>query len=168
VLIPELPFDLKGEKGFLRALEKRLKKRGHAVVLVAEGAGQDLCSMGEPLLADASGNKKLYDIGTYLKNNIEEHFKGKKIDVNLKYIDPSYIIRSVPANASDSLYCELLGQYAVHAGMAGKTGMVVGLFNNEYVHFPLGEVTSRRKVDTKGSMLMRALEATGQPQSMKN
>ncbi|MBW2631193.1 MAG: ATP-dependent 6-phosphofructokinase [Deltaproteobacteria bacterium] len=168
VLIPEIPFDLEGENGLLKVLEKRLQAREHAVILVAEGAGQDLCADNDPKQADASGNIRLHDIGTYLKARIEEYFKKMTMEINLKYIDPSYTIRSVPANACDSIYCELLGQLAVHAGMAGKTGMVVGLFNGEYVHLPLKMVAFRRKVDTGGNLWMRVLEATGQPVSMKN
>jgi 6-phosphofructokinase 1 len=167
-LIPEVPFDLEGEKGLLKALEKRLLERKHAVILVAEGAGQDLCAGSGPKQTDASGNIRLQDIGTYLKKRIEEYFEKMGMEVNLKYIDPSYTIRSVPANASDSIYCELLGQFAVHAGMAGKTDLVVGLFKGEYVHLPLKSVASRKKVNTKGNLWMRVLEATGQPASMKN
>ena len=168
VLIPEVPFDFDGENGFLKVLERRLKNSDHAVILVAEGAGQDLYAETEPVETDASGNVKLHDTGLLLKDRIEEYFKKIKMEINLKYIDPSYTIRSVPANASDSLYCAILGQYAVHAGMAGKTGMVIGLFNNEYVHLPINTVTVRKKVDPNGNMWMRALEATGQPSSMKN
>jgi len=168
VLIPEVPFDLEGEKGFLKALERRLQKRRHAVILVAEGAGQDLITNDELAQTDASGNVRLKDIGIFLKNKISEYFRKIEMEINLKYIDPSYIIRSVPANASDSLYCDILGQYAVHAGMAGKTGMVVGLYLNEYVHLPINTVTLRKKVDPNGNIWMRALEATGQPPSMKN
>ena len=167
-LIPEVPFDLEGENGLFKALEERLRERKHAVILVAEGAGQELCAGSDPKQTDASGNIRLNDIGIYLKTRIEEYFKEREMEINLKYIDPSYTIRSVPANASDSVYCELLGQFAMHAGMAGKTGMVVGLFNGEYVHLPLKSVAFRRKVDTEGNLWMRVLEATGQPVSMKN
>lgn len=167
-LVPEVPFDLQGTGGLLHYLEHRLRDRKHAVILVAEGAGQDLLKRNDGGQTDASGNIKLFDIGTYLKDEITRHFSGTDLDINLKYIDPSYIIRSVPANAGDSSYCQLLGQYAVHAGMAGRTGMVVGLFNNEFVHFPLKAVTSRRKMDPGGPLWFRVLEATGQPASMKN
>jgi len=167
-LIPETPFDLSGEKGFLSVLEARLRRTDHALILVSEGAGQDFFSTGDKLKTDASGNIRLQDICVFLKSEIEKHFTAKNINVNIKYIDPSYIIRSVPANASDSIYCTLLGQYAVHAGMAGKTAMVVGLYDNEYVHLPLEAVTSRKKVDIKGNLWMRVLEATGQPSPMKN
>lgn len=167
-LIPEVSFDIDGERGLLRTLERRLIERGHVVILVAEGAGQDLFMSEKSQQTDASGNVKLRDIGIYLKNIIEDYFKKRGTDIGLKYIDPGYIIRSVPADANDSLYCELLGQYAVHAGMAGKTGMVVGLFKNEYVHLPLSATSSRRKVDPKGNLWMRVLEATGQPPVMKN
>ncbi|MFA4916473.1 MAG: ATP-dependent 6-phosphofructokinase [Syntrophales bacterium] len=170
VLIPELPFDLEGEKGLLRVLEQRLKERGHTVIIVAEGAGQELIrrERKEPVETDASGNIKLLDIGNFLKKKIEGHFKKLGMEINLKYIDPSYMIRSVPANASDSIYCGSLGQYAVHAGMAGKTGMLVGLMKDEYVHIPLKMVTSGNKVEPEGNLWMRVLEATGQPISMKN
>jgi 6-phosphofructokinase 1 len=169
VLIPEVPFDLGGEKGFLKVLEKRLLLRSHSVILVAEGAGQEhLRREGQPLETDASGNPRLLDIGLYLKTTIEEYFLNLGIDTNVKYIDPSYTIRSVPANASDSMYCGALGQYAVHAGMAGKTGMLVGLMKDEYVHLPLKMVTSGTMVDPGGNVWMRVLEATGQPPLMKN
>lgn len=170
VLIPEIPFDLEGRKGFLPTLERRLRERHHAVILVAEGAGQDLLHRnGMPVRTDPSGNVRLADIGLFLKERIEEYFKQRGMEVNLKYIDPGYIIRSVIANASDSLYCGVLAKYAVHAAMAGKTGMVVGLVNNTYVHLPLNAVASRRKmVDPNGNIWMNVLESTGQPASLKN
>jgi 6-phosphofructokinase 1 len=169
VLIPEIPFDMDGEKGFLQALEKLLRDRGHCVILVAEGAGQELMrKSGDPLETDPSGNPKLLDIGIYLKTGIIEYFQKKGIEVNLKYIDPSYIIRSVPANSNDSIYCGALGQYAVHAAMAGKTSMLVGLMKDEYVHLPLKMVASGSKVNPEGNVWMRVLESTGQPTSMKN
>jgi 6-phosphofructokinase 1 len=169
VLIPEEPFDLEGNNGFLRHLEKRLVSRHHAVIIVAEGAGQDLFANKGPVRRDASGNIRLNDIGVYLKGKIEEYFKRKKMEINLKYIDPSYMIRSVPANASDSILCGVLAQYAVHAGIAGKTGMLVGLVNDAYVHLPFRAVASQRKtIDPKGNIWMLVLESTGQPLSMKN
>jgi 6-phosphofructokinase 1 len=170
VLVPEVPFDLKGENGFLKALENRLRRRRHCVILVAEGACQDLLrqSAGEKIERDASGNLKLKDVGIFLKGIIQEYCSEIGLEINLKYIDPSYMIRSVRANAIDSIYCGALGQYAVHAGMAGKTGMLVGLFRGAYVHLPLKAVTSGKTVDPQGNIWMRVLEATGQPLSMKN
>ena len=169
VLIPEVPFDLHGEKGFLKALETRLRQRGHCVILVAEGAGQEFSFQeADKIETDASGNLKLSDIGVYLKGAIEEYFQKIGFPANLKYIDPSYMIRSVPANASDSIYCGALGQYAVHAGMCGKTGMLVGRFRGEYVHLPLQTVMSGKKVDPAGNIWMRVIESTGQPMVMKN
>lgn len=167
VLIPEVPFSLERSTGFLAVLERRMVSRHHAVILVAEGAGQEFFGKDQPIERDASGNLRLFDIGSFLKEKIERYFRERGLEVNLKYFDPSYIIRSVPASANDSMYCELLGQYAVHAGMAGKTGMVVGLYNNEFVHLPIEAVTVRKKVDPAGRLWMRVLEATGQPDSMK-
>jgi len=169
VLIPEVPFDLDGDKGFLKAVERRLRERSHCVILVAEGAGQEhLRREGQPMETDASGNPRLLDIGVFLKTTIEEYFRKIGLEINLKYIDPSYMIRSVPANASDSMYCGALGQYAVHAGMAGKTGMLVGLMKDEYVHLPLRIIRSGTSVDPGGNIWMRVLEATGQPPLMRN
>ncbi len=169
VLIPEVPFDLEGGNGFLKAVENRLRERSHCVILVAEGAGQEhLRREGQPLEKDASGNPRLLDIGIFLKTSIEDYFKKIGMEINLKYIDPSYMIRSVPANAADSMYCGALGQYAVHAGMAGKTGMLVGLMKDEYVHIPLRIIRSGNRVDPGGNIWMRVLEATGQPPSMRN
>jgi 6-phosphofructokinase 1 len=168
VLIPEVPFDLDGEKGFLKTLETRLRQRKHSVILVAEGAGQELMRKSDmPVETDASGNLRLLDIGTFLRSKIEEHFKKVGLEINLKYIDPSYMIRSVRANAGDSIYCGALGLYAVHAGMAGKTGMLVGLTRDEYVHIPIRMVTFGKKVDPEGNIWLRVLESTGQP-NMKN
>jgi 6-phosphofructokinase 1 len=165
VMIPEVPFELKGDNGFLAHLERRLNARHHAVVLVAEGAGQNLL---EDLKAtDASGNKKLADIGVFLKEQIVNHFKQRGREVNLKYIDPSYLIRGAPANASDSIYCARLGADAVHAAMSGRTECLVGLVNNRYVHVPMElAVGKRNAVDPEGPLWRDVVEATGQPPLM--
>ena len=160
VLIPEAPFQLYGEGGLLPALERRLKDRAHAVIIAAEGAGQHLIQHSEA--RDASGNPVLADVGTLLRNAITDYFKGK-MPVSLKYIDPSYIIRSVPANANDRVYCGFLGQYAVHAAMAGKTEMVVAKIMDRYVHIPLELVTrKRRKLNIRSGLWQAVLESTGQ------
>jgi 6-phosphofructokinase 1 len=169
VLIPEVPFDMHGKNGFLYHLEKRLSSKGHAVIIVAEGAGQDLLRKDNlPIEKDPSGNIRLLDIGLYLKNSIEDYFRKTGMEINLKYIEPSYLIRSVPANASDGIYCNSLGQYAVHAGMAGKTGILVALLKNEYVHLPLGVISSSRKIDPMDDIWQRVLQTTGQPPLMVN
>jgi len=169
VLVPEVIFQLEGDNGLLKALETRLKERKHCVILVAEGAGQELMRNDKiSQETDASGNIRLLDIGYFLKVRIEEYFKKIGIEINLKYIDPSYMIRSVPASASDCIYSSALGQYAVHAGMAGKTGMLVGLMKDEYVHLPIRVVTSGKQIDPEGNLWMRVLESTGQPPILVN
>jgi 6-phosphofructokinase 1 len=162
VLIPEVPFALDGPHGMLEFLYKRVVKRGHAVLIVAEGAGQDIAaSSGE---TDASGNKKLGDIGVVLKGKIADYFREQKTELNLKYIDPSYMIRSVPASPQDRIYCMRLGQAAVHAAMAGKTGLVVARWHSSYIHLPITVATSdRRTVDPGGDLWLSVLESTGQP-----
>jgi len=163
VLIPEVPFRLDGEKGFLNTLRKRVEQRGHAVVVAAEGAGQDLLDDGSHG-TDASGNTKLHDIGLFLKQKICEHFANAGVELNLKYIDPSYAIRSVSANPYDSVYCVRLAHTAVHAAMAGRTEMVVGRWHGRFVHIPISLAISKRNlVDPHGDLWMTVLEATGQP-----
>lgn len=167
VLIPEVDFDLEGECGLLAALEKRLKDRKHAVIVVAEGAGQKyFTDAGSE--TDASGNIRLKDIGLYLKETIAAHFRERGIKTTLKYIDPSYMIRSLPANANDSVFCGFLGRDAVHAGMAGKTDMIIGHWNNHFVHIPMElSVGNRKQVSPKGKLWTTVLESTGQG-SLKN
>ena len=161
VLVPEAPFELDGPQGLLAALKRRLQERGHAVILAAEGAGQHLLqSSGEH---DASGNLLLGDIGEFLRKRIMAYLKDEGIRFSIKYIDPSYLIRSVPANANDRVYCGFLGQYAVHAAMAGRTGMVVSKIMDRYVHVPLDLVTRKRRTMNVRSGLWRSvLESTGQ------
>ncbi|MBN2048822.1 MAG: ATP-dependent 6-phosphofructokinase [Spirochaetales bacterium] len=167
VLIPEVPFDLDGSNGLLVHLEKRLAERGHALIIVAEGAGQE--HLPPTHMTDRSGNKVYNDIGPFLKDRINAYFTEKNIEVNLKYIDPSYIIRSSRADATDAYYCSRLGSHAVHAAMAGRTGMLVSLVNTYYVHLPIETVISRRHtVDPEGSLWRDVVEATRQPVLMKN
>ncbi len=163
VLIPEVDFDLDGPKGLMAALEARLADRGHAVIVAAEGAGQKFFEHMEER-RDASGNIRLNDIGLFLKDAIKRHFAEKKIPLNIKYIDPSYMIRSLPANANDSVFCGFLGRDAVHAGMAGKTNLVIGHWNNRFVHLPMEATAGRRKrVRPNGKLWTTVLESTGQP-----
>ncbi len=167
VLIPEVPFELDGANGLLNHLDNRLKLRGHAVILVAEGAGQNLLERKDAV--DASGNIKLTDIGVYLKQRIEQYFRNKDIEINLKYIDPSYIIRAAPANPNDSVYCERLGSNAVHAAMSGKTELLIGLLHNRFVHIPMRMAVSRRNcIDPDGGLWRDVIDATGQPMLMTN
>jgi 6-phosphofructokinase 1 len=163
VLIPEVPFRLDGDNGLLALLRERLIRRNHAVIVVAEGAGQDLVHSGEPEY-DQSGNIKLGDIGAYLRKRITEHFAQQKMDINLKYIDPSYMIRSVPANAYDAIYCIRLAHNAVHAAMCGRTEMLIGRWHGRFVHIPMPLAIQRRNViDPDGDLWMSVLESTGQP-----
>ena len=164
-LIPEVPFRIDGENGLLAALERRLARKGHAVIAVAEGAGQDLL---EPGLAakDASGNLLHKDVGLYLRERIQVHFKARGIELNLKYIDPSYIIRSVPANSEDAVLCDTYARHAVHAAMAGKTDMVIGYWN-DFIHVPIAMATEQRRKVSPDSLLWNSvLSATGQPASI--
>ncbi len=166
-LIPENPFDLEGPNGLLNNLKKRMLDRGHAVILVAEGAGTNLIPpTGEK---DAGGNIKYQDIGVFLKDKIKEYFKNEGIPVSIKYIDPSYIIRSTPANSYDSIYCARLGAHAVHAAMAGKTQCIASSVNNRFVYLPIkAAVAKRNHVNTEGALWRDVLENTRQPSSMKN
>jgi 6-phosphofructokinase 1 len=162
VFVPEVDFDLEGPNGFFAALEKRLAQRGHAVIVVAEGAGQKFFK-DTATQRDESGNIRLKEIGFFLKDAILTYFHNKDIDVSLKYIDPSYMIRSLPANANDNVFCSFLGRDAVHAGMAGKTKLLVGSWNNHFVHIPMSaSAGKRKKIDPKGKLWLGVLGATGQ------
>jgi 6-phosphofructokinase 1 len=168
VLIPEISFDLYGQRGFLKVLRKRLEERHHAVVVVAEGAGQEFFEKAEQV-KDASGNIKHEDIGVYLKEKISEEFTEKNFPHSIRYIDPSYIIRSAAAYPDDSKFCNLLAQNAVHGAMAGKTDFVLGHWNGVFNLLPIPLATARRKkIDITGELWWNVLEATGQPSSMKN
>lgn len=167
VLIPEIDFDLEGPKGLFKSVEERLKKRGHALIVVAEGSGQKFFE-GAEAKYDASGNRILNDIGVYLKNKLKQYFDKIKMEVNIKYIDPSYIIRSVPASPNDSVYCGFLAENAVHAAMAGKTKLIIGKWNESFVHLPMEIVNfGRKKIDPKGSLWRSVILSTGQ-EDLKN
>ncbi len=161
-LIPEVPLELHGPRGFLRALERRLEARDHAVVVVAEGVGQELLGQASAR-HDASGNRRLGDIGPFLKEHIESHFETQNKRVSVKYFDPSYHIRSVPANAADSLLCERLARHAVHAAMAGKTDLLIGLWHNHLIHVPLATSTGEKKrLSPTSNLWTSVLALTGQ------
>ena len=162
-LIPEVSFTI---DGFLSALKQRLEHRGHAVIVVAEGAGQELFEATGEL--DASGNVKYGDIVILLRDRIKEYFKKMGIEISLKYIDPSYTIRSQAAIPHDSAFCLLLGHNAVHAGMAGRTGMIVGFWNHQFTHVPIPlAVSQRKKIDPEGWIWSSVLASTGQPAVMR-
>lgn len=167
-LIPEVPFELDGPKGFLEALKKQLLRYHKAVVLVAEGAGQDLFKKGEEK-KDASGNKILDNIGFLLKEEIKKYFVKQDIPTKVRYIDPSYIIRSTPPTPNDSIFCLQLAQNAVHAGLSGKTNIVIGYYNNEFIHLPIDIAVSKRKViDPESELWLSVIESTGQSIKLVN
>jgi 6-phosphofructokinase 1 len=161
-LIPEVPFPLDGENGLLAKLERRLAARRHAVIVVAEGAGQQLLPNHEES-CDASGNRKLGDIGPFLKQRICDHFAERKLPVNVRYFDPSYYIRSCPAHTIDSLLCEQLARHAAHAAMAGKTDMLIGLVHTQFVHVPLAcSVGQSKRLSAESEWWTTVLAITGQ------
>lgn len=163
-LLPEVPFSLEGKKGLLALIEKRLPKRRHAVIVVAEGAGQE---MVQGKGTDASGNPKLGDIGRYLKDKIQEYFVEKGQKVGIKYIEPGYLIRSAPPTASDQLYCDQLARAAVHAAMAGKGGLMIGNWNGRLTHVPISALQGHeRRVNPQGELWFSVRENTGQPQKI--
>ena len=160
-LIPEIPLVLAGEGGFLHLLKKCVAAQRHAVVVVAEGAGQDLFKAGD-LGRDASGNVKLHDIGPFLCQEITSYFKSCGIETSVRYFDPSYQIRSCPAKTEDAVLCDRFARFAVHAGMAGKTGVMIGLVNGQFVHVPLELVTrTPKRLDPQGELWYAVKSVTG-------
>jgi 6-phosphofructokinase 1 len=164
VLVPEVPFSLEGEAGFLAELERRIVSREHAVVAVAEGAGQHLFEHRDAR-CDASGNVLNEDIGPFLCDRIREYFAGRGISISLKYLDPSYLIRSIPANAWDCFLSEQMARNAVHAAMAGKTGVMIGMCHLALTHVPIATAVAagRKHLDLNGELWTAVLAATGQP-----
>lgn len=165
-LIPEVPFALEGESGLLAALHRRVLARAHAVIVVAEGAGQSFLA-GVENGRDASGNVKLKDIGLHLRERIEAYFRERGTPMVMRYLDPSYIIRSCAPDAEDALLCDLFARHAAHAAMSGRTGMIVGLLHDEFIHVPIGLLGTRQKrVDPSGPEWQAVLATTGQPARM--
>ena len=160
-LIPEVPFNL---EAFLKALKQRMSVKSHAVIAVAEGAGQDLLA-ADPSARDASGNIKLKDIGPFLCEKIQAFFKAEGIPVVIRYFDPSYQVRSRPANAEDALLCDLFARHAVHAAMAGKTGVVIGYLHDRFIHVPIELLaTHTKRLDPASGWWRSVLATTGQPE----
>jgi len=162
-LIPEVPFQLEGEGGLLAALERRVVKRAHAVIAVAEGSGQQLLgNAGNE--RDASGNVRLRDIGLFLHEKIKEWFKARKIPVVMRYFDPSYLVRSSPDNAEDSILCDQFARHAAHAAMSGRTGLVIGFLHDRFIHVPIELLaTQQKRLDPDSPAWSAVLATTGQP-----
>jgi len=160
-LIPEVPFAL---DAFLVALKERMLMKSHAVIAVAEGAGQDLLA-ADPGQRDASGNVKLEDIGPFLREKIETFFKAEGFPIALRYFDPSYQVRSRPANSEDALLCDLFARNAVHAAMAGKTGVVIGFLHERFIHVPIEVLaTHTKRLNPASGWWRSVLATTGQPE----
>lgn len=161
-LVPEVPFALKGENGLLAALERRLQLKSHAVVVVAEGAGQDLLESSGG--RDASGNVKLQDIGLHLRDQLNAHFKARGMEMTLRYFDPSYQIRGCPADTEDALLCDRMGRHAVHAAMSGRTGLVISYLHGHFAHVPISLIAQcSKQVDVGGELWRAVLASTQQP-----
>jgi 6-phosphofructokinase 1 len=166
-LIPEVPFRLDGERGFLTSLEKRIMNRGHAVIAVAEGSGQELLGNGGNE-RDASGNIRLSDIGLFLHKKIEEWFQARKIPVVMRYFDPSYLVRSSPDNAEDTILCDAFARHGAHAAMAGKTGLMIGYLHDRFIHVPIELLAAQQKrLDPDSPVWSAVLSATGQPHRLE-
>ncbi|WP_438019352.1 ATP-dependent 6-phosphofructokinase [Sorangium sp. So ce315] len=165
VLIPEVHAELEGPCGLLAHLERRLARHGNAVIVVAEGALQEHCTpSAEPMATDLSGNLRLKDSGLFLRDRVNAYFQARGVEVTLKYLDPSYHIRSVPASPSDSVYCWNMARNAVHAAMAGNTEVLIGRWHGRFVHVPMPlAVRMRKQVQPTDDLWMAVVEATGQP-----
>ncbi len=165
-LVPEVEFVLDGPGGFLAALDRRIHRKRHALIAVAEGAGQNLMT-GGGTVKDASGNVLHGDIGLWLKDRIAAYFKERGIPISLKYMDPSYLIRSAPANSEDAWLCDQYARHAVHAAMTGRTDLVIGYWNT-FIHVPMLMATAyRRKIDQESLLWSSVLSSTGQPPAMR-
>jgi len=161
-LVPEVPFSLEGKGGLLELVENRLNNRGHCVVVIAEGCGQYYFDQGDG--SDASGNTKLVNIGRYIRDRMGTYFAQPGKSASIKYIDPSYMIRAASANPGDQLYCNRLAHNAIHAAMAGKTGMLIGYWHGQMTHVPICALKGNtQKIDPEGELWQNVIETTGQP-----
>ena len=167
-LVPEVPFELDGDNGLFALVEKRLAEQGNAVIVVAEGAGQELMIQNTHRTAtDASGNVALGDIGAFMRAAINDHFRAIGTPISLKYINPSYIVRSAVATPADSLYCSRLATHAAHAAMSGKTKLLISVINNHFVHVPIAlSIKQRNRIDPEGSLWRDVVDSTDQPLRM--
>jgi 6-phosphofructokinase 1 len=170
VLVPEVPFHINGKRGFLNSLITHLRKNHFALVAVAEGAGQELLlEEAAKLGKDASGNQKLADIGAALRTSLEEYGKTHSMPINVRYIDPSYMIRSAVATANDSVFCLQLAQHAVHAALSGRTAMLVGTWKNTFTHIPMATaIQHKKRIDSRGPIWLSVLQSCNQPAVMLN
>ena len=160
-LVPEIPFALEGPRGLLAAMERRLGKKSHAVLVVAEGAGQELLESNDE--RDESGNLRLKDIGHFLKDQFQAHFKKRGIEMTLRYFDPSYQIRGCPANTQDALICDFMGRHAVHAAMSGRTGLVISYLHSHFVHVPISVIArGSKRLELNGELWNAVLSSTRQ------
>jgi 6-phosphofructokinase 1 len=160
-LVPEIPFALEGPGGLFSAIERRLGRKSHAVIVVAEGAGQELLSSSDE--RDESGNLKLRDIGHFLGDAINAHFKSRNIEMTLRYFDPSYQIRGCPANTQDALICDFMGRHAVHAAMSGRTGLLISFLHGHFVHVPINLLAGgSKRLELNGELWHAVLSSTRQ------
>lgn len=168
-LIPENDFYLEGRGGLLEFLGARLKENGHAVVVVAEGAGQDVIPRSDEAHVeekDESGNPVFLDVGGWLKSELKKWWaRDHETELfTVKYIDPTYMVRAVPANATDNLYCTMVAHSAIHGAMAGYTGFVSGPINGNYVYIPVEDVArAKNRVDTRDHKWAWVRSLTSQP-----
>ena len=161
-LVPEIPFSLEGKEGIYQYLKERFKKKSHAVIIAAEGAGQELISKQKEA-KDASGNVIFEDIGKFLQENIKDYFEKEGKKCSLKYIDPSYIVRSAAPNCFDRVFCARLAQNAVHAAMAGKTAMLIGYWHGVMTHVPFKALSGQtKKINPNGTLWFNVLESTSE------
>ena len=85
--------------------------------------------------------------------------------MTLRYFDPSYQIRGCPANNEDALLCDRMARHAVHAAMAGKTGLVISYLNNQFVHVPISIIAQgSKRLDLDGELWRAVLSSTSQPE----
>ncbi|MFO0551177.1 MAG: ATP-dependent 6-phosphofructokinase [Polyangiaceae bacterium] len=170
-LVPEVPVELEGPNGLLATVEARVERRRHAVIVVAEGCAAYM--MAPSASRDDSGNARYaspdLDVGTYLRDEITRYLKSRRLRATVKYIDPSYMIRSVCANAQDAIFCDALARNAVHAAMAGKTDLVIGRVHRVFTHVPLRLIAGRRKqINPDGGVWLAVTEATEQPRQRRS
>ena len=85
--------------------------------------------------------------------------------VEMSYIDPTYAIRSVAANAGDTILCTKLAQHSVHGAMSGYTGFSTGSIRNSVCWIPVLTMMEGgiNKVSIQGRAWQRLISLNCQP-----
>ena len=148
--MPEKSFSV---DALLRYVNEKLDEKDHCILVVAEGVNTRVVDGNGPVTVDG-------DVGPWLCAQLKANLES----ISLKYVDPSYAVRSAPSNAADTIFCSRLAQHAAHGALGGSTAFAVGTVNTHYVEIPLQDFANRAAVcAVTGRIFGDLVRSTGQP-----